>query len=517
MTSEFIWEDATNFATDLKTPAICVLVGYVPFILGLQYIMRSMSPFDLRLSLRLWNLSLSMLSLYGFGILFQRLFYVSFIHSITSLDYSSGITGYVVFLFNLSKFPEMIDTVFLVLRKKPLSFLHVFHHISVAIYCYSTFFFPTPLGYWYALMNTFVHGIMYLYLAFSNNKEIKEYVNPIYLTILQIVQMTWGLSVNIIYLIQPTTEFNFITQYNAIYGITMYGSYLYLFCMFFDKKYKFKTPINWFMCFYLLGTHILALFGFLYCSWIEFGQAIIVYQICGWGVTAGMHRLWSHKSYKAKTPTRFILMLLASMSNQGSIFHWCRDHRIHHKFSDTDADPRDINRGFFYSHIGWLMLKKDKLVKDAGYKLNCDDLMDDWVVALNHKLNPFLDQFMCFVVPGLYGMWQYNSFIKGFLIFGALRWVMELHATWCVNSVAHTYGYRPYKNIPPCESFFTSFVANGEGWHNWHHAYPYDYAASEDGILLQWNHTKLLIDCLSMIGQTYDHKRHITKPIKLTY
>ena len=101
MTSEFIWEDATNFAIEWKTQAICLLVGYVPFIFGLQYIMRYMGPFDLKLSLRLWNLSLSMLSLYGFGILFQRLFYVSFIHSITSLDYSYGITGYVVFLFNL--------------------------------------------------------------------------------------------------------------------------------------------------------------------------------------------------------------------------------------------------------------------------------------------------------------------------------------------------------------------------------------------------------------------------------
>ena len=89
--------------------------------------------------------------------------------------------------------------------------------------------------------------------------------------------------------------------------------------------------------------------------------------------------------------------------------------------------------------------------------------------------------------------------------------MLELHSTWCVNSVAHTFGYRPYIDIPPSESLFTSLVANGEGWHNWHHAYPYDYAAAEDGIFLQWNHTKAFIDFLWMIGQTYDHKRKIIK------
>ena len=514
--NEFVWNDATKFANDWHLQATSVLIGYVPVVLGLQFMMRFLKPFDLSLPLKLWNCSLSILSLYGFSILFRRLFQVDFVHSITSIDYSSGTTGFVVFLFNLSKFPEMVDTLFIVLRKKELSFLHVFHHFSVAIYCYSTLFYPPPLGYWYALMNTFVHGVMYGYFAFD--KEIKQYTNfnPIYLTILQILQMAWGVSLNVLYLLQPTTEFDFVTKYNAIYGLTMYGSYLYLFCAFFNKKYKFKTEINWFMCFYLLGTHILALFGFLRCSWSEFGQAVILYQICGYGVTAGMHRLWSHKSYKAKTPTRFVLMLLASMTNQGSIYHWCRDHRVHHKFSDTEADPHDINRGFFYAHMGWLMLKKDKPVKDAGKQLNCSDLLDDWVVALNHKLNPVWDQFWCFVVPGIYGYYCMGSFLNGFLIFGAFRWVMEVHATWCVNSVAHTFGYRPYKDIKPSESFVTSLLANGEGWHNWHHAFPFDYATSEDGVLLQWNNTKFLIDCLSVVGQTYDFKRHIVKPKVLT-
>ena len=97
------------------------------------------------------------------------------------------------------------------------------------------------------------------------------------------------------------------------------------------------------------------------------------------------------------------------------------------------------------------------------------------------------------------------------LIFGALRWIIELHATWCINSISHTFGSTPYRDIPAKDNIFTSIVANGEGWHNWHHAYPYDYATSEYGIFKQWNPTKLLIDCLWLFGQTYDHKRMIIK------
>ena len=97
--------------------------------------------------------------------------------------------------------------------------------------------------------------------------------------------------------------------------------------------------------------------------------------------------------------------------------------------------------------------------------------------------------------------------MDGFLIFGALRWMLMTQATFCVNSVAHTFGERRYKNIPPCESFFTTLVTGGEGWHNWHHTYPYDYAAAELGPLFQHNSTKLFIDVLALVGQVSDRRR----------
>ena len=277
------------------------------------------------------------------------------------------------------------------------------------------------------------------------------------------------------------------------------------------NKFSFETPINWNNCSYLLIAHIISIYSLTIISTKLIPEILFWYFFTSVGITAGNHRLWSHRSYKAKLPTRFLLMILCSIANQGSIYHWCRDHRTHHKHSDTVADPHNISRGFFYSHMGWLLLNKSNIVKNAGKNIVCTDLLDDWVVKINYDFHPYWNQFWCFIFPGIYGVWRFNSFIQGFLIFGVLRWVLVLHSTWCVNSVAHTYGNRPYSNIKSSESLFTALVANGEGWHNWHHTYPYDYATAESGIFYKWNPTKLFIDILWVFGQTYDHKRKITQ------
>lgn len=267
--------------------------------------------------------------------------------------------------------------------------------------------------------------------------------------------------------------------------------------------------INYQNSIYIIVNHILSLYSIKYISnFSDIFNVFIFYQICGLGVTAGLHRLWSHKSYKAKLPTRILLMILSSASNQGSIYHWVRDHRVHHKYSDSDADPHDINKGFFYSHVGWLLTKKNINTIEAGKKLDLSDLENDNVVILDKYLWPYDDIFFCYILPGLYTYYYYETFMKGMLLFGFLRWTIQSHATWCVNSIAHTYGEKPFrKNIKSTENKYVSFLTSGEGWHNYHHTYPYDYACSDEGIFLRWNPTKLFIDILGYFGQTYDHKR----------
>lgn len=102
-------------------------------------------------------------------------------------------------------------------------------------------------------------------------------------------------------------------------------------------------------------------------------------------ITAGAHRLWSHRSYKAKKPLRLILMLMNCVAFQNHIIEWARDHRCHHKWTDTDADPHNVNRGFFFSHMGWLLTKKHPMVKEMGKKLDLSDLYSDPILVFQKK------------------------------------------------------------------------------------------------------------------------------------
>lgn len=97
------------------------------------------------------------------------------------------------------------------------------------------------------------------------------------------------------------------------------------------------------------------------------------------------YRLWAHKAYKAKLPLRILLMLAQTTAHQNSLYAWVRDHRIHHKFTDTNADPYNAKRGFFFSHIGWLMVMKHPDVIEKGNIIDMEDMKRDPVVMFQKK------------------------------------------------------------------------------------------------------------------------------------
>lgn len=105
------------------------------------------------------------------------------------------------------------------------------------------------------------------------------------------------------------------------------------------------------------------------------------------GITAGAHRLWAHRSYKAKWPLRLMLMIFNTIAFQDAAYHWARDHRVHHKYSETDADPHNATRGFFFSHIGWLLCKKHPEVKVKGKGVDVSDLKSDHILMFQKKYN----------------------------------------------------------------------------------------------------------------------------------
>ncbi|EFN88476.1 Acyl-CoA desaturase 1 [Harpegnathos saltator] len=101
---------------------------------------------------------------------------------------------------------------------------------------------------------------------------------------------------------------------------------------------------------------------------------ILICVIQAMGFTAGAHRYWTHRTFKAKLLLRIILVFCYITADQISIRNWVRDHRTHHKFTETNADPYNSNRGFFFSHVGWLMVKKHPEVIKKGQQIDDNDI-----------------------------------------------------------------------------------------------------------------------------------------------
>ncbi|XP_071440253.1 acyl-CoA Delta-9 desaturase-like, partial [Hetaerina americana] len=229
--------------------------------------------------------------------------------------------------------------------------------------------------------------------------------------------------------------------------------------------------------------------------------------VSGIGVTAGAHRLWAHRSYKAKWPLKLILLIFYSIAGQNSIYDWVRDHRVHHKFSETDADPHNAKRGFFFAHVGWLMQRKHPDVLLMGKKVDMSDITEDPMLAFHTKYFLPIKIIFCFLIPvAVPVIFWGEPWIRSFVLLGTLRYIIGLNFTWCVNSAAHLWGFKPYdKSINPSQNRLVSFLAMGEGWHNYHHVFPWDYKTAELGDY-SLNSTTAFIDFFAKIGWAYDLK-----------
>ena len=270
--------------------------------------------------------------------------------------------------------------------------------------------------------------------------------------------------------------------------------------------------INWPMAIYITLAHVWACIGLTYVASVQpktLLWALALWPISLLGIGAGAHRLWSHRSYEAAAPVRCFLMLCNSVANQGSIFHWARNHRVHHTHSEKDGDPHNATRGFFFAHIGWLYLRKHPAVITAGKKLSLDDLHADKFVMFQKACDPWLAMTMCFLMPAAVATLGWGEgFWPALWVAGALRYCVCLHFTWLVNSAAHFFGTHPYdSHLQAAENPLVSLATIGEGWHNWHHKYPFDYAVSELGVTAQFNPTKLFIDGCARAGLVTNRKR----------
>ncbi|PSN49612.1 Acyl-CoA Delta(11) desaturase [Blattella germanica] len=277
-----------------------------------------------------------------------------------------------------------------------------------------------------------------------------------------------------------------------------------------DIKEPQTLDTKWFNVIFLTVSHIVGLYGlkvwFIDAKLYTILWIFAVAFFSGFGVTAGAHRLWTHRSFKAKLPLRILLVFMYCTSGMNSLFEWVRDHRVHHRFSETDADPHNAKRGLFFSHVGWLMQKKHPEVKRRGKEVDMSDITSDPVIIYEEKFFIPLYFLCCYIIPTwvpyhFWGEYFWTSFLAN-----VGRWVLCLNFVWSVNSFAHIYGFRPYnRNINPAENKLVSIVALGEGWHNYHHTFPWDYKTGEFGFY-GTNFTTALIDFFASIGWAYDLK-----------
>jgi stearoyl-CoA desaturase (delta-9 desaturase) len=224
-----------------------------------------------------------------------------------------------------------------------------------------------------------------------------------------------------------------------------------------------RYPINW-----LSST------PFILCQFVPLlavftgitAQAVILGVVLYWTrvffITGGYHRYFSHRSYKLARVPQFLMAFGGITCAQKGPLWWASHHREHHRYSDTDRDPHSPQKGFWWSHVGWIMCDEyggynHEIIRDFEKYPEIKWLNDhDWI-------GPWMLAVASWLIAGWSGL------VVGFFGSTVLLW----HSTFLVNSLSHISGRRRYvtsdtsRNNP-----LVAFLTMGEGWHNNHHHYP---------------------------------------------
>jgi stearoyl-CoA desaturase (delta-9 desaturase) len=265
-----------------------------------------------------------------------------------------------------------------------------------------------------------------------------------------------------------------------------------------------KLRLDWTNTLFLVAVHLLGLYGVYWLctrfSWWTLALGAVWFACCGVSITGGYHRLFSHPTYKAAWPLRLFYLLFGAASVQNSALKWSADHRLHHGQVDTERDPYNIFRGFWWAHIGWV------LHQTPGESLdNVADLEKDPLVRFQHAAYVPLAVVFGALLPVSLGL-LWGDPIGALLFAGFTRLVLQYHATFAVNSFAHMLGTQPYSTKSSArDSFVTAILTLGEGYHNFHHSFQMDY---RNGVRWwQLDPTKWFVWSLSRVGLTRDLRR----------
>lgn len=277
-------------------------------------------------------------------------------------------------------------------------------------------------------------------------------------------------------------------------------------------KVPFRARIQWQNVAVNLFIHLGFFVGFYYIVTLQLKLNTLIYFffltcLCNLGVTIGVHRLWSHRSFKCTRPIKLLLAFFYTMAGQSSIFHWVQIHRVHHKFSETLKDPLDVNRGFFFAHVGWYCLSYHPECETEMKRIDMADIKADKDLMFQYKYYAHLFSLLNFVSVLIPWYFWGESFWVAFWVCFVSRFAINFTQLNFTNSANHFYGRRPYdKTQSATDNIACTIFSFGEGYHNYHHVFPYDYRTGEWGDIGHYNLSAVIIDFWFRMGWVWDRK-----------
>jgi len=263
---------------------------------------------------------------------------------------------------------------------------------------------------------------------------------------------------------------------------------------------------------FLIITPIIAIYGvfttqFVWKTWLV---VLISSQLGMIGMTTLYHRGYSHRTFKCRS--RIVEVFLLACATSGfsmSAFDWVKDHRIHHRYTDTDKDPYNIQNGFWYAHVGWLVWKRPQRESDIS------DIEHDPLLQFQHVWFNTLAFITGWGIPAAICGLFWGDWRGGFFIAAVLKSVIVHHCVFSINSLAHYLGDEPFSDVSSAkDNLLCAILTLGEGYHNFHHEFPDDY---RNGVHWSaYDPTKWLIASLEFFGLVTDVHRTPTEMIKLS-
>jgi len=260
--------------------------------------------------------------------------------------------------------------------------------------------------------------------------------------------------------------------------------------------------INWLSSAIIGLPPLLALAAALFGVAFEFKTFIvflIFYGLNGFGITVGYHRMFAHRAFTGHWLLQAWMAFFGAGAFQGSVKWWGRNHRIHHRYIDTDMDPYNATRGFVYTHLGWMIMKQDYEILG---NVDISDLNASKICRVQHDQYLPIALASGVILPTLICGLGWNDWMGGYFYAALLKMAFVHHSTFFINSLAHSSFFGAAQNYSDQhssrDSIFCALLTLGEGYHNFHHEFAQDY---RNGVKwYHWDPTKWIIRACEMVG-----------------